>query len=386
MYNFLVVFQMFTVLGCFIFVIIMTRQRESMLSKLMLCIGFLGVIQNAGYLLELLSGDIGEAMIAVRVEFLGGAFVTTFLFVFVARYCGFNVSGKIQAIMFALDGLVLLCIWGYRYTPVYYSGVTFVDEGLFPHLILEKGPLFYVFLAQMVFHMVSCFVMTLRSNRRDGKWKASVSAIALGVCCVFPLLGFASNFLRWIEGYDAVPACEGMSIFAFGIVIIFNHIFDLTTTAHEAIIRSIDEAVLILDSDGGFVEANDKAREQFPELIRYKKGERVCKENLKEIFDADNYFEHTNGTHSFEVHVNKIRNNRVLVGYAIVFVDMTQNRKQLEQMQILKANAENANHAKSEFLARMSHEIRTPINAVLGMNEMVLRESTEENVKNIPWI
>ena len=34
-----------------------------------------------------------------------------------------------------------------------------------------------------------------------------------------------------------------------------------------------------------------------------------------------------------------------------------------------------ANQAKSDFLANMSHEIRTPINAVLGMNEMVLRES-----------
>ncbi|MCR5136962.1 MAG: response regulator [Oscillospiraceae bacterium] len=34
-----------------------------------------------------------------------------------------------------------------------------------------------------------------------------------------------------------------------------------------------------------------------------------------------------------------------------------------------------ANEAKSEFLAQMSHEIRTPINAVLGMNEMIRRES-----------
>ena len=39
-----------------------------------------------------------------------------------------------------------------------------------------------------------------------------------------------------------------------------------------------------------------------------------------------------------------------------------------------KVRAESANHAKSDFLANMSHEIRTPINAVLGMNEMIIRE------------
>ncbi|MBO4689109.1 MAG: response regulator [Clostridiales bacterium] len=39
-----------------------------------------------------------------------------------------------------------------------------------------------------------------------------------------------------------------------------------------------------------------------------------------------------------------------------------------------KIRAESANHAKSDFLANMSHEIRTPINAVLGMNEMIMRE------------
>lgn len=36
--------------------------------------------------------------------------------------------------------------------------------------------------------------------------------------------------------------------------------------------------------------------------------------------------------------------------------------------------------AKSSFLANMSHEIRTPINAILGMNEMIIRESTEEPI------
>lgn len=45
-----------------------------------------------------------------------------------------------------------------------------------------------------------------------------------------------------------------------------------------------------------------------------------------------------------------------------------------------KDEAERANEAKSLFLSNMSHEIRTPINAVLGMNEMILRESADEQV------
>ena len=51
-----------------------------------------------------------------------------------------------------------------------------------------------------------------------------------------------------------------------------------------------------------------------------------------------------------------------------------------DELREAKAAAENASQAKSVFLSNMSHEIRTPINAVLGMNEMILRESEEPNV------
>ena len=40
-----------------------------------------------------------------------------------------------------------------------------------------------------------------------------------------------------------------------------------------------------------------------------------------------------------------------------------------------------AGQAKTQFLAQMSHEIRTPINAVLGMNEMILRESKDKDIR-----
>ncbi len=55
--------------------------------------------------------------------------------------------------------------------------------------------------------------------------------------------------------------------------------------------------------------------------------------------------------------------------------------KLTEQLEEAKEAADEANRTKSQFLAKMSHEIRTPVNAVLGMNEMILEESKEENVQ-----
>ncbi|MCR5098333.1 MAG: response regulator [Lachnospiraceae bacterium] len=63
----------------------------------------------------------------------------------------------------------------------------------------------------------------------------------------------------------------------------------------------------------------------------------------------------------------------------LVFVVM-QQVDDLRTVGIEKQKAIDMSEAKSNFLASMSHEIRTPINSILGMNEMILRESRDEAI------
>jgi len=85
----------------------------------------------------------------------------------------------------------------------------------------------------------------------------------------------------------------------------------------------------------------------------------------------------------------------VAVVFGVVFkfqskVYLRKNEKLSEQEFVLRdamvnleyamVELENASNAKTDFLANMSHEIRTPINAILGFNEMILRDPKSEDI------
>ncbi len=64
----------------------------------------------------------------------------------------------------------------------------------------------------------------------------------------------------------------------------------------------------------------------------------------------------------------------------LLFMASIKTAKDLMEIEKETSIALMVGKSKADFLANMSHEIRTPINTIVGMNEMVLRESADEDI------
>ncbi|WP_082341432.1 transporter substrate-binding domain-containing protein [Pseudomonas sp. P1.31] len=69
--------------------------------------------------------------------------------------------------------------------------------------------------------------------------------------------------------------------------------------------------------------------------------------------------------------------NGMVSGLIAGWIDVSDRQRLLDELKESKEEAENANRAKTTFLATMSHEIRTPMNAVIGMLELAMKKGDQ---------
>ena len=170
--------------------------------------------------------------------------------------------------------------------------------------------------------------------------------------------------------------------FYFGSALMFIAIFkfkllDVETLTREYVIDELSEGIIAVNERGIVTFRNVPAMSLFPDLIIDPTG---VVSTLKEAAETGEPLRI--GDRIFSPETNKLYRNGVEIGTIYVVTDDTEHFRYMEELEKQKEIADSANAAKSRFLASMSHEIRTPINAVLGMDEIILRETTENSIRS----
>lgn len=81
------------------------------------------------------------------------------------------------------------------------------------------------------------------------------------------------------------------------------------------------------------------------------------------------------------IYLAQNRSRTMVFASVLLFVmAMLKTSQDIRELEREKQDALATNRTKTNFLANMSHEIRTPINTIIGMNQMILRESTQKEI------
>lgn len=227
-----------------------------------------------------------------------------------------------------------------------------------------------------------------QNNKR--KWYLAFSHKIL-VCELVIIFGMLLDTIMPLLGQEAFP---GSTLVQFlGTVIMYGALMFYESNKvnlknmSQFVYYSVEAPVMIYDEAGRLKLVNKSAEDFFRFTEDY---EHI---SMDMLFEGDFqlwYFHDEKKSVDARCKVNgafcRLSINTIwdgyheVLGYIIIVDDMTDQKENIEELEKARMSAVIANRAKSNFLAQMSHEIRTPLNTVLGMDEMILRESKSEKV------
>lgn len=219
------------------------------------------------------------------------------------------------------------------------------------------------------------FVSLYNEKSKAAKKRVLMVIFAVIAESAFYVVQISGIFAEITQVYDIT-----MIGYSIGTIFMFVAIFrcDLLGTseiAREFMIDRLSEGIVAVDNDGIVRYFNEPAKRLYPEL-KMLSG-KIPSEVINAVRGSENI---TLDEHIYKVEQNPLMRGGESFGTLYALVDETEHIRYLQELEKQKSRADSANQAKSAFLANMSHDIRTPINAVLGMNEMILRECDDSDI------
>ena len=360
-------------------------------------------IINLGYLKVATADNVNEALLANGIGYFDGCFLELFFFLYIMSFCKLKVPKVVSAGMLAVGGITFYFAINTAQNHLLYTSAELKQADGVSYLVKEYGSVhtvYYVILAMYLIANLSAIIYGL--TRKNVSKINSVLLLTMYMLIIIAfIVGKALG-----PTIELLPLAYTISQVLFLVVLSKITQYDISATTLANLEEKGDIGFVSFDRRRRYLGCTDAALKCLPELGSLYVDKTLTKENetftkmlecidrIDEWLETPSFYIENDGI-SYKVTGGYLYSGKKVKGYLLRTEDNTEETKRLEALKLRerqkemeakmlrleKSAAEAANEAKSTFLAQMSHEIRTPINAVLGMNEMVMRESREPNIR-----
>ncbi len=392
LHNILLIVQVEIIAGLFIESWIIFKKLKNPLHIYLLLSCICSLTNNVGYLLELKSNTEEAFIASLKFSYLGRIWYVFFLFMFICELVNFKLPEIYRKALMVFHGITYISIFTLEDHNLYYTSREFLTDGLFPKLRHGNGIFHHLTMAMVIMYAIIGLSMMIKAYRKDKYSKSGKRILTVIVSVAFQGVFFLIQMIG-IKGITDYYDISMIGYF-FGTIIMFIAIYsfnllDTGDVVKDYVIDRISEGIIATDNKGIIQYYNDPALSILPGIAMDENPTKERKENsrtqmmvmdkVNEAVSSDSHLRINENIYHPEV--RELVYNGERLGNVYTLVDETEHFKYMEDLKEQRKIAESASKAKSRFLANMSHEIRTPINAVLGMDEMILRESGEKNIR-----
>ncbi len=369
------------VLVCFVMILLVYMAKPSIQQKILLVGTICTFLDMAGYFLEMQSVSPEAARLSIKIEYIGTTMGLLSFLLFSCLYSSHLKDRHMKLIkgFYAADHIfILILVFTIDHNTLFFKAIDRVMQNGCYFWSIVPGPVYYWWVATtMVLGILITFITLQTALEHKGEKRPEYFLLCLA--SLNPIFLWLLRMTGVLGYYDPYPMSM-MIMESFLVLVMYRYrLFDTVKTAKDRVIDDVKEGVLITDYNGEVIYSNREASRIFPELDWSDR--QAIEEKVFQFLEVHRDGFNLEGRH-YQWQSGEIYDgNRRKAGVIYRISDITESYLYTKQLINLKEEAEHANEAKSAFLAHMSHEIRTPINAVLGMNEMILRESSSSAIR-----
>ena len=332
-------------------------------------------LSELGYFMLVSAEDMGAALAANKLIYIGGCFLMLFIMLSVFHLCRIELKSYIQALFMAFSLIVYMSVLTIGRGKIFYRTVQFKQEDG-AGMLYDKS---YGFMHTVFILMVLSYSIL------------SISAIAYAFFkkkdvsrrLIFLLFLPEATAVSWYFTnkavnlrFDLQPVVYLLAQFVYLIIVQRECLYDIDDSVVDSLVQNGDTGIISIDFTYNYLGCNETAKKFFPALneLTVDKPIDQSKEVNEPVMkwlsdftndDTKNKFYYNHDDSIYLVNVRYLYNGGRIRGYQFIVTDDTKNQKYIELIARYNTDLKREIAEKTNYIIDMSNNLVTGLATIV---------------------